>query len=77
MPDTICAAMREGSPVPPDVMVTDSMVKAAAPTATSTLVRRPALCWRYCRSMPMSVPMRKAQPVLTIKSISVIIALCF
>src|SRR3954470_19734186 len=34
--------------------------KAAAPTATSTLVRRPAVRWRYCRSAPISVPSTKA-----------------
>src|SRR5690349_18340283 len=39
--------------------------KAAAPTATSTLVRRPAVRWRYCRSAPMIVPNTKAVPRLT------------
>src|SRR5689334_14113926 len=34
--------------------------KAAAPTATSTLVRRPAVRCRYCRSAPISVPSTKA-----------------
>src|SRR3954464_15188349 len=33
---------------------------AAAPTATRTLVRRPAVRWRYCRSAPISVPSTKA-----------------
>jgi hypothetical protein len=34
--------------------------KAAAPTATSTWVRRPAVRSRYCRSAPISVPSTKA-----------------
>lgn len=36
-------------------------VKAAAPTATSTLVRRPAVRCRYWRSAPIMVPSTKAQ----------------
>src|ERR1700757_760429 len=35
---------------------------AAAPMATSTVVRSPAERWRHCRSAPMSVPNRKATP---------------
>src|SRR5262249_16756498 len=39
--------------------------KAAAPTATSTLVRSPAVRWRYCRSAPISVASTKATARLT------------
>src|SRR5713101_2041501 len=40
----------------------------AAPTATSTLVRRPAIFWRHCRSMPMTVPTIKAAASRSISS---------
>src|SRR5438067_8477050 len=39
--------------------------KAAAPTATSTLVRSPTVRWRYCRSAPISVPSTNAVARLT------------
>src|ERR1700679_1973962 len=38
---------------------------AAAPTATSTMVRRPALRWRYCRSSPIKAPKTNATPSAT------------
>src|SRR6516165_2616930 len=38
---------------------TPRSAKAAAPSATSTVVRSPAERWRHCRSAPMSVPSRK------------------
>lgn len=39
--------------------------KAAAPTATSTLVRSPAVRWRYWRSAPIRVPSTNAATRLT------------
>src|SRR5260221_8483455 len=42
-------------PDPPSTRVPAS-TKAAAPSATSALVCRPAGCLRYCRSSPISAP---------------------
>ncbi|KWV87632.1 hypothetical protein PFLmoz3_02715 [Pseudomonas fluorescens] len=39
--------------------------KIAAPTATSTLVRKPAVRWRYWRSNPMRPPRINAALRLT------------
>ncbi|MNW03672.1 hypothetical protein D3C71_1996420 [compost metagenome] len=41
-------------------MVLALSTKIAAPTATSTLVRSPAVRWRYWRSSPIKVPNTKA-----------------
>jgi hypothetical protein len=41
MPVTICAAMRPGSPVGPDISI-DISVNSAAPTVMRMLVRSPA-----------------------------------
>src|SRR5271154_2754731 len=45
-----------------------SETNAAAPTATSTLVRRPALRCRHCRSAPISVASTKATTTPTERS---------
>src|ERR1700730_17600284 len=39
----------------------------AAPVATSTLVRSPAVRWRYCRSAPISIPQTNAMPRLAVE----------
>lgn len=76
MPETICAATRDGSPLP-DVMAYDNIVNAAAPTATNMLVRNPALRCRIWRSTPIMVPNTKAQPSLTKYVVNKIITICF
>src|SRR5262245_38601043 len=58
MPEAIWAAIRVG-------LASWSLMAAirqnmAAPTATSTLVRRPASLWRHCRSMPIITPTTSA-----------------
>ena len=63
IPETICAATLDGSPLP-IVMSHESTVKAAAPTETRMLVRNPALRCLYCRSIPINVPITKAHPIL-------------
>lgn len=63
IPETICAATLDGSPLP-IVMSHESTVKAAAPTETRMLVRNPAL--RCCTAVQYQLmcPLRKHTPFL-------------
>jgi hypothetical protein len=66
IPDTTCAATRDGSRIvrpgtstsPKPYLLTS--MKSAAPTPTSVCVRSPADFWRHSRSSPMSVDSAKA-----------------
>src|SRR5450830_22527 len=67
MPDTTYATTRTAPSEPPRRLAIST--KIAAPTATRTLVRRPAVRWRYWRSKPIRPPRIKAALRLTKVSI--------
>jgi hypothetical protein len=39
---------------------------SAAPSATRAFVRSPAVCWRNCRSSPMTMPIARAARMLKV-----------
>ena len=68
IPETTYATTRTAPSAPPSRLAMST--KIAAPTATSTLVRNPAVRWRYWRSKPIKPPRIKAALRLTSVSTS-------